>query len=212
MVPGYRHGPSTISQPFRSSAPSTHPRSKSPRRAFSVFARSRSWDCRAASYRLAASPDGMTMTPSRSPRMMSPGSTLWPQHTTGTLISPGPSRYGPPGVNPEAYTGSGKPRRQSASRIGPSTTIPASLLDAAYRNMSSPIRERPDSPPDTMSTSPSSAMLRALWIIRLSPGRAFTVKATPDMVPTGSESRRTSGVMAHIRCMASATGAVANAP
>lgn len=47
--------------------------------------------------------------------------------------------------------------------------------------------------------SPSSAMLRALWIIRLSPGRAFTVKATPDMVPTGSESRRTSGVMAHIR-------------
>lgn len=56
--PGYRHGPSTISQPFRSSAPSTHPRSKSPRRAFSVFARSRSWDCRAASYRLAASPDG----------------------------------------------------------------------------------------------------------------------------------------------------------
>ena len=103
-------------------------------------------------------------------------------------------------------------QRKTASRIGPSTTIPASLLDAAYRNMSSPIRERPDSPPDTMSTSPSSAMLRALWIIRLSPGRAFTVKATPDMVPTGSESRRTSGVMAHIRCMASATGAVANAP
>lgn len=30
-------------------------------------------------------------------------------------------------------------------------------------------------------------------------GTAFTVKATPDMVPTGSESRRTSGVMAHIR-------------
>lgn len=28
--------------------------------------------------------------------------------------------------------------------------------------------------------------------------RAFTVKATPDMVPTGSESRRTSGAMAHI--------------
>ena len=38
-------------------------------------------------------------------------------------------------------------------------------------------------PPSTTMTSPASAMSSALWIIRLSPGRVFTVNAGPASAP-----------------------------
>jgi hypothetical protein len=57
-----------------------------------------------------------------------------------------------------------------------------------------------------MTISWDSAMLSALWIIRLSPGRVFTVSATPTMTSFGGdEINRMSELREHILFRQSAT-------
>ena len=64
--------------------------------------------------------------------------------------------------------------------MAPLMTKPATPRLAAWFVISSPISALVRSPPpSTTITSPGTAIAIALWIIRLSPGRVFTVSAGP---------------------------------
>src|SRR4051812_18128839 len=100
------------------------------------------------------------------------------------------------------------------SRTAPLTTMPPSLRLMAWVSISSPNTAFTRSPPpSTTTTSPGSAMSSALWIIRLSPGRLFTVIAAPPMrVPSCIGRRREPpAVMRHMQSLTFATGIDANA-
>ena len=70
----------------------------------------------------------------------------------------------------------------STSRIAPSTTMPPSFAAAAVVHISSPKTALVVLPQVlTTTTSPGCATSSALWIMRLSAGRALTVTASPHI-------------------------------
>ena len=149
--------PSMISNSFASRALSTQALLAVPFVAATSLLSSAAWNFLASSKICRASFLGITITPSGSAKMMSPGFTLTSPQAIGTLTSPGPSLYGPPGVVPVAYTGKSHLPISSISRIGPSKTMPATFFVwRRYAIMISPIRARVLSPSlETTNTSPS---------------------------------------------------------
>ena len=74
----------------------------------------------------AVASNGTHRMPSPSPSTRSPGSITMPSIATGTLISPGPSLYGPAMRDARGeHRESRSARISSASRIAPSITMPA---------------------------------------------------------------------------------------
>ena len=103
-----------------------------------------------------------------------------PSIAIGTLISPGPSLYGPRWLTPAAKTGRLTSRNASTSLTAAFNTNPPTFRLAAWANINSPMSEFVRSPPASQTIiSPGSAISMALCNIRLSPGRDLTVNAAP---------------------------------
>ena len=94
------------------------------------------------------------MTPSSSPTIQSPGLTVWPAITIGTLISPKP--LGSPALAQTLLLKAAKPvlAISGVSRIAPQTTSPARPLTMALWVASSPHIAGVASQASTTSTSP----------------------------------------------------------
>ncbi len=91
--------------------------------------------------------------------------------------------------------------------------MPAMPRFSACATIISPISALVSSPPpSTTMTSPGSAISSALWIIRLSPGRVFTVSAGPASTPPACIGRKRGppAVMRDIESEMLATGSPRN--